>query len=94
MKLFAEMLPEILKAFLPISLAYKKILCKEMKLTKYSETSPCFLFAFQSLVGMILKCLNTSTKGCCHRDPVTVALALVLPSVCKIDVPPIILVGF
>lgn len=36
-------------------------------LTKYSVTSPNFLFCFQSLPGKILKCLKTSTKGCYHK---------------------------
>ena len=38
-------------------------------LTNISVTSPCFLFCLQSEEGITLKCLKTSTNGCCQREP-------------------------
>ena len=65
------MVPDMTMTFLPISLA------------KASVTSPCFLFCFQSEFGMILKCLKTSTKGCCQMDLTMVVD--VLDSVFRLD---------
>lgn len=56
----------------------KKLLDRGKLLTKTSETSPCLLFYFQSCTGRILKCLKTSTKGCCHKLRTATAVELVL----------------